>query len=195
MQLWEIFVMGAALAMDAVAVSLADGMAEPRMRALKMLFIAGLFGLFQGLMPLFGYYLGSAFASLIGKIAPYLSFVLLAFIGGKMIFDGIREGRNKRKGVTERRETGTAKLVLQAVATSIDALAVGVTLLAAETAGGLPAHILLCALIIAAVTFALSLPAVLLGRKFGDAFSDKAELLGGAVLILIGLKLLLEGIL
>lgn len=90
---------------------------------------------------------------------------------------------------------GAGKLLLQAVATSIDALAVGVTLLAADAAGGLCMHVALCALVIGAVTFTLSFAAVLLGKRIGDRFSDKAGLLGGVILVAIGTKILLEGIL
>lgn len=198
MEIWEILVIGAALAMDAVAVSLTNGMCEPRMRILKMLAIAGAFALFQFFMPVVGYYCGYAFSSFVEQIAPWLSFALLAFIGGKMIFDSVCEMVKKRKGMLEsapKKPLGAGKLLVQAVATSLDALAVGVTLLAVDTTQGLPFHAVLCALVIGAVTFALSLPAVVIGKKAGDAFSDKAELFGGAVLIAIGLKILLEGIL
>lgn len=198
MEIWEILVIGVALAMDAVAVSLTNGMCEPRMRIAKMLAIAGAFALFQFLMPVVGYYCSYAFSSLVEEIAPWLSFALLAFIGGKMIFDSAFEMAKKRKGnfaPAPKKPLGAGKLLVQAVATSLDALAVGVTLLAADTTKGLPIHAVLCALIIGAVTFALSLPAVAIGKKAGDAFSDKAEIAGGVVLVAIGLKILLEGIL
>ena len=196
MELWEIFIIGVALAMDAVATSLANGMAEPRMRALKMLVMAGAFGLFQFGMPLIGYYCSAAFASLVEKIAPYLSFVLLGFIGGKMIFDAIREGNRQERTLTRReKRLGGGELVMQAIATSLDALAVGVTLLATETTAGLPYHAVLCTLVIGVVTFALSLAAVFIGKKAGALIADKAEILGGVVLIFIGVKLLLEGVL
>ena len=196
MQLWEIFIIGVALAMDAVATSLANGMAEPRMRALKMLVMAGAFGLFQFGMPLIGYYCSAAFASLVEKIAPYLSFVLLGFIGGKMIFDAIKEGnRQERTLARGEKKLGAGELVMQAVATSLDALAVGVTLLATETTAGLPYHAVLCTLVIGVVTFALSSIAAVVGKKAGDRFSDRAELMGGVVLVCIGIKLLFEGVL
>ncbi len=196
MQLWEVFVIGAGLAMDAVAVSLTDGMTEPKMRVGKMLLIAGAFAFFQFFMPLVGYACGYAFFSLVQKIAPYLSFALLALIGGKMIFDSARELMQRRKGKAEPpRGTGAFALLGQAVATSVDALAVGVTLLAAKTQGELPAHVLVCALIIGLVTLVLSLGALAVGKKAGDRFADKAGFFGGAVLLLIGLKILLEGVL
>ena len=197
MGIWEIFLIGVALAMDAVAVSLTDGMIEPRMRAGKMLCIAGAFAFFQFGMPLLGYGLGYALAELIEQIAPYLSFALLFFIGGKMVFDGIEENKHAEffDPIPKKHETGAGKLLAQAVATSIDAFAVGVTFLAVETEVGLPVSALLCCTVIGIVTFVLSLPAVGLGRKVGNKFSDKAELLGGVILIFLGVKILLEGIL
>ena len=194
MEIWEIVTIGVGLSMDAFAVGMTDGMAEPRMRILKIFLIAGAFGLFQFLMPVLGYYLGSVFTSLVKRIAPWLSFAILAFLGGKMIFDFIMEHRKKGEDSPPAHPTGAAKLLVQAVATSIDALAVGVTLLAAETSQGLPFHVTLCALVIGAITFSLSVAAVLIGRKAGDKFSDKAQLLGGVILVAIGLKILIEGL-
>lgn len=231
MSIWEILLLGVALSMDAVAVGMTNGMTEPKMRILKVLLIAGTYALFQFLMPVLGYYFGSVFTVFVEKIAPYLSFALLALIGGKMIFDSVREivaARRKAAAaddiaeiaVTEnadeadatseakaedvsaaapsekpKKKLGAGKLFLQAIATSIDALAVGVTLLAAETAKGLPVHAVLCALIIGACTFTLSLAAVMLGKKAGDKFSDKAGILGGIILIAVGLKILIEAFL
>ena len=197
MAIWEIALIGVALAMDAFAVGMTDGMTEPKMPLWKMLCVAGAFALFQFLMPVIGYYCGYAFSALVEKIAPWLSFVLLAFIGGKMIFDGVREMRAAKRGehVQERKKLGAGKLALQAVATSLDALAVGVTLLAAETTKGLPFHVALCALLIGGITLCLSLVAVQIGKKAGDRFSDKAELIGGVILVAIGAKILIEGLL
>ena len=197
MEIWEITLIGAALAMDAVAVGMTDGMVEPKMPLIKAFGIAGAFALFQFLMPLAGYYFGAAFSSIVSKIAPWLSFALLAFIGGKMIFDCVREMRAKKKGTLREADAGklgAGKLLVQAVATSLDALAVGVTLLAADTAGGLPFHVSLCALIIGGVTLVLAVPAVFIGKKAGDRFADKAEIVGGIVLVVIGLKILIEAL-
>ncbi len=191
MQLWELFLIGAALSMDAFAVSMTDGMTEPHMKPWKAILIALLFGVFQGVMPVIGYYFSSIFASLVEKIAPWLSFAILLILGGKMVIDFILGQRSGRKEV---RGTGAMKLLVQAVATSIDALAVGVTFLATDTAGGLPLHIALCGLVICAITFAFSIAAVLIGRKAGDKFADKAQLIGGLVLIGIGVKILIEGL-
>lgn len=192
MQIWEIVVIGIALAMDAFAVSLTDGMTEPKMPFFKALSIAGTFALFQAAMPLLGYYCGYAFASFVQKIAPYLSFALLLFIGAKMIVDCIIELRKKEEVLPKR--TGAVKLLAQGVATSLDALAVGVALLAQDTTDGLPFHVAWCALVIGAVTFSLSLFGVWLGKKAGDRFKSGAGIAGGCVLILIGVKLLVEGL-
>lgn len=203
MSVYEILLIGAALAMDAFAVSVANGMAEPRMRVRKRLLIAFAFGFFQFFMPLVGYLCGAAFSSVVEKIAPYLSFALLAVLGGKMMFDyfGGRRARAQSGCIRPMlvfRKSGAltaGRLFVQAVATSIDALAVGVTLLAQERTGGLPAHVAVCALVIGVVTFLLSGIAVGLGNRAGAKFADEAGLAGGLVLTGIGLKLLLEGIL
>lgn len=196
MSIWEIILIGIALSMDAVAVGMTNGMVEPKMRPAKMLCVAGAYALFQFLMPVLGYYCGYAFSSLVEKIAPWLSFALLAFIGGKMIFDFVRETLTKRRGETVplAEPLGAGKLLIQALATSIDALAVGVTLLAEETAEGLPMHVTLCALVIGSITFVLAGCAVQFGKKVGDRFSDKAGLLGGIILLAIGVKILIEGL-
>ena len=198
MSVWEIILIGAALAMDAVAVGMTDGMTEPQMRLGKALFIAATFAVFQFFMPLTGYFCGVAFTSVVERIAPWLSFGLLALIGGKMIFDSVREMGQRRTGARvglygAGHALGPGKLLLQGVATSLDALAVGVTLRAAETQSALAFHAALCAAVIGAVTFALAAAGVLVGRKAGDRLADSAGVAGGAVLIAIGLKILLEG--
>lgn len=200
MTIWEVLLIGAALAMDAVAVSMTNGMTEPRMRPAKAAAVALTFAAFQFAMPVIGYYCGYIFAAVVERIAPWLSFALLAFIGGKMIFDCIIEMREKKKagGAAIPHETkplGAGKLLAQGVATSLDALAVGVTLLATETQSSLPFHAVACAAVIGAVTFVLSLVAVYLGKKVGNKFADTAGIFGGVVLIAIGLKILLEGVL
>ncbi len=196
MEVWELLLIGVALAMDAFAVGMTDGMVEPKMKWYKALLIAGVFAFSQSMMPAAGFLCGYAFSFVVEKIAPWLSFALLVFIGGKMLVDCFLESRKKKKGEqTERRPLGVGKLLLQAVATSLDALAVGVTLLAMKTSGGLPMSEVWCFVIIGAITFGLVTPAVFIGKKAGDRFSDKAEILGGIILIAIGIKILLEGIL
>lgn len=196
MSVLEIVLMGVALSMDAVAVGLTNGMAEPRMRMLKALLIAATFGFFQFFMPCVGYYGSSVFVSFVQKIAPYLSFALLALIGGKMLWEGSHGEENpKERYLLSREKTlGVGKLVVQAFATSIDALAVGVSLLAQESSAGLPFPVVVCALVIGAVTFFLSYTAVALGSRIGNKLSAYAEMAGGAILVLIGCKFLLEGI-
>ncbi len=190
MSVWEIVLLGIALSMDAVAVGMTNGMVEPQMRVKKVLLVAFFYGAFQFLMPVLGYYCGAAFTSVVEKIAPWLSFVLLAFIGGKMIFDCFK----KEEACAE--PLGLKKLFVQTLATSIDALAVGVSLLAASTSEtGLPFSVWLCALVIGAITFSLSVGAVFVGKKIGNKLADKAELIGGIILIAIGLKILIESFL
>ena len=194
--------MGVALGMDAVAVSLTDGMREPRMRLSKMLAVAGAFALFQFIMPLVGYYCGYALSPLVEQFAPWLSFFLLALIGGKTVFDNARSLLKKHDrplslllARSAKSALGVGRVLMQALATSLDALAVGVTLLAADASKGLPFHAAWCALVLGAVTFPLSLPALIAGTRAGNAFSERAGICGGAVLVGIGLKILLEGVL
>lgn len=190
MSIFDILLLGAALSMDAAAVGMANGMAEPKMGFRKTLLIALFYGVFQALMPLLGYWGSSVFSSLVARIAPYLSFILLGFLGGKMLFDAATVEGDRY--LHKHSKLGLGALTAQAVATSIDALAVGVSLMAQEAAGALPMGVPLCTLIIGVTTFLLSLAAVQVGKLMGDKFSVGAEKLGGLVLILIGIKLLFE---
>lgn len=190
MSIFDIVLLGAALSMDAAAVGMANGMAEPRMSRKKTFLIALFFGVFQGGMPLLGYYGSSVFASLVGRIAPYLSFMLLLFLGGKMLLDAALE--EEGRFLVRREGLRLPALTAQAVATSIDALAVGVSFMAQEAAGSLPLGVPICALIIAATTFLLSLAAVQVGKLAGDKLSGGAQKIGGLVLVLIGIKMLFE---
>ncbi len=198
MAVWEIILLGAALAMDAVAVGMAVGMAEPKMHFGKAFETAGAFGLFQFFMPLVGYLAGSVFSSFVSSFVPALSFLILSFLGGKMIYECLKELFEKHRPHSFERGAakrgGALKLLVQAFATSVDALAVGVTLLALEKSGSLALSPVHTALVIGAVTFVLSLASVLAGKKAGAYLADKAEILGGAVLILIGLKILMESV-
>ena len=195
MSVFEIILLGAALAMDAVAVGMSNGMSEPKMKFKRVLETAGAFGLFQFFMPIVGYCAGEIFARYITAVAPMLSFIILVFLGGKMILGCIKEMINPGPRFERKKGGSSLKLLLQALATSIDALAVGVTLLALESTGTLALSPLYSAIIIGVVTFALSLAAVFIGKKAGALIADKAEILGGVVLIFIGIKLLLEGVL
>ena len=172
------------LSMDAVAVSLASGCAagKAKVDSRQALLLAFLFGSFQALMPVAGWLAGLGFKDLISGVDHWLAFALLAFIGGKMIREASRgpacRPRDKRLSL--------AVMLGLAVATSIDALAVGLSfsLLAVD--------ILVPVLLIGLVTFALSLLAVFAGQRFGGRLAGKAEVLGGAILIAIGQKILLE---
>lgn len=200
----ELILVALALSMDAFAVGLTNGMTERKMKISKMFLIAAFYGFFQFIMPLIGYYASGLLSSLIERIAPWLSFILLAFIGGKMVIDGIKEMRERNEEINvddHAREDGEeAKplhirtLTAQAIATSIDALAVGVTFLALETSGTLCLNVWLDCLIIGVITFTLSMGAVFLGKIIGNKLADKAEIFGGAVLIVIGIKILVEGL-
>ena len=178
MSIFDIVLLGAALSMDAAAVGMANGMAEPRMSRQKTFLVALFFGVFQGGMPLLGYFGSSVFSSLVGRIAPYLS------------FDAASE--EEERFLVRREGLRLPALTAQAVATSVDALAVGVSFMAQEAAGSLPLGVPLCALIIAATTLFLSLAAVQVGKLAGDKFSGGAQKIGGLVLVLIGIKLLFE---
>lgn len=196
MSVFDLFLTGAALSADAVAVSMTNGMSEPEMPFRKCFLIAFFFGIFQAGMPLIGYYGSSALSFVVAYVAPWVSFLLLSAIGGKAIADVLRErkaGLPKRKLVTKKPlQIGT--LLVQAIATSIDALAVGVSLLAQDTMGALPFHVVFCATVIGAVTFLFSAVAVQIGKTVGNALAEHAELIGGFVLVFIGIRLLLESI-
>lgn len=181
---------GVGLAMDAFSVSLANGLNEPKMRTAKICGVAGLFAFFQALMPLIGWvfvHTAASYFSAFEAAIPWIALALLSFIGGKMLFEGFNENRCKSDGtdeVSECKSIGLTSLIVQGVATSIDALSVGFTI----SAYGLT-EALACALIIAAVTFAICFAGVLLGKKFGTALAGKSEIFGGAILIFIGLEI------
>ena len=181
--------LGAGLAMDAFSVSLANGLNEPCMKKNRMCLIAGIFAFFQALMPLLGWLcihtISQAFSAF-EKLIPWIALALLCFIGGKMLLDGIQ---NQQEECGAGAVTFSALLV-QGVATSIDALSVGFTI--AEY-GWLMA--LVCALIIASVTFVICMGGLIIGRKFGTKMAGKASILGGVILILIGIEIFITGVL
>lgn len=188
MGLTEIILTAIALSMDAAAAGMCDGTVEPDMKAKKILLIAVFFGVAQGLMPLIGYYAGSVFSDFMAKVAPYVALILLGFIGGKMIYEALK--KDEECGCP----TGIGGIAVQAVATSIDALAVGISLLALNTAGTLSVNHMLCFGIFTVATFVLTAIATLIGKKFGRVLADKAELVGGIILVAIGLKIFIEGV-
>lgn len=184
MNVFDVILIGIGLSMDAFAVSTSNGIvSKPSWK--KTLLIAFMFGLFQAVMPLVGFFAGSLFSDVIEKYDHWIALILLTFIGGKMIADFFC-----KKEKDEKQSFLTLKMLLvQAVATSIDALAVGVSFV------GVTFNIFLAVGIIGAITFVLSLLAVRIGIKFGDILTDKATLVGGIILIAIGLKIFIEGIL
>ena len=182
MHLLDVLLIGVALSMDAFSVSICKGLSLHRVQG-KHLIICGLwFGGFQALMPLIGYYLGSYFSAFIQQADHWIAFGLLLLIGGNMI----RESFGEEEKVDD--SFSLLAMLPLAVATSIDALAVGVTF--AMTDGGL--SIWTSVLIIGLITFVLSAAGVRIGNVFGARYRAKAELVGGIVLILIGCKILLE---
>ena len=178
----ELFLIGVGLSMDAFAAAVCKGLGMRTMRWRQGAVIALLFGGFQAAMPLLGWVLGRQFESYITSIDHWIAFLLLGYIGGKMLWDALHEEESSpASGRFDLRE-----LVMLAVATSIDALAVGITF------AFLQVSILPAAGLIGCTTFALSLAGVWIGCRFGARYKRGATLAGGAILCLIGLKILLE---
>ena len=190
----EIILIGIGLSMDAFAVALCKGLSMKTLNVKAAFIIAGFFGFFQALMPLIGWLLGSTFEKYISSFDHWVAFGLLFIIGGKMLFDAIKELKEEIEA--EEFRLKIPELFLLAVATSIDALAIGITLACLGTSAlGSTAEnlsIWLCIVTIGAITFILSFIGVFIGNKFGARFKAKAEIAGGIVLILIGVKILLE---
>lgn len=183
----ELALIAVGLSMDAFAVSVCKGLGMRKLKWKHALVIALFFGGFQGLMPVIGWALGTQFESYITSIDHWIAFVLLAFIGAKMLWDAFHEDDECvecREEVDERLDI--KELVMLAVATSIDALAVGITF------AFLRVDIVSAACTIAVTTFVLSLIGVAAGNQFGSRFRKPATVAGGIVLIAIGLKILLE---
>ena len=185
MSLFEVFIIAVGLSMDAFAVSVCKGLSTSDVRPLNMLCAGLWFGLFQALMPLIGYLLGVNFSSLIQSVDHWIAFILLSLIGANMIREAVSS-----KEECEVADTGSSyafKVMLTlAVATSIDALAVGVSF------AFLAVDIIPAICFIGVCTFILSAAGVKIGSVFGNRFEKKAEIAGGIILILMGLKILLE---
>lgn len=186
MTLLEIFLVGIGLSMDAFAVSICKGLAMPAVNKKQALLIGAYFGVFQALMPLAGWLLGSQFARHVTKLAPWIAFVLLAWIGGSMLRESLSKKEEDEE--VESVELRHKELFLLAVATSIDALAVGVSFSMVELSVPIGA----AAALIGCTTFAISVGGVFVGHIFGARYKNRAEFVGGAILILIGVKILLE---
>ena len=185
--------LGAGLAMDACAVSMSNGLAEPKMKLGKIFTIAGFFGVFQIIMPIFGYLavtvlsatLGENFTRIFGYLVPWIALTLLLILGIKMIVEGIKEGKDSNKENEESvKKLTIGGLFVQAIATAIDALSVGVIY-----GNVVPLEAYTTFLIIGIVTFGISVAAVFIGKKFGTIFSNKATIAGGIILCAIGLEI------
>ena len=178
--------LGVGLAMDAFSVSLANGLHEPGMRTRKMAGIAGVFALFQAVMPMTGWLCVHTIAEYFRafeKSIPWIALILLGYIGGSLLLNGIR----KTEEDEEIPRVGIKALFIQGVATSIDALSVGFTIADYDWLMAL-----VCSLIIAAVTFFICMTGLSLGKRFGTKLSNKADILGGVILIAIGLEIFIS---
>ncbi len=180
MNLWELFVIAIGLSADAFAVSVCKGLSVQKLKSNHMLVTGLYFGGFQALMPLIGFWLGSSFSSLIVNFDHWIAFILLGIIG----FNMIRESRECAEKLED--AFNFKSMFPLAVATSIDALAVGITF------AFLKVNIASAVSLIGITTFILSCIGVIIGNKFGGKYKSKAELAGGIVLILMGIKILIE---
>lgn len=180
--------LGVGLAMDAFSVSMANGLNEPTMKRKKMCFIASVFAVFQALMPMIGWicvHTVVQYFTAFEAFIPWIALGLLGFIGGKMLVEGIKNDEEE----VEVSGVGFSALMVQGVATSIDALSVGFTI---ADYGFVAAFV--CACIIAVVTFVICMGGLIIGKKFGTKLSNKASILGGVILIVIGIEIFVTGV-
>lgn len=187
MGLVEIFLIGVGLSMDAFAVSVCKGLGMRKVNYRHAFIIALFFGGFQALMPVIGWALGSQFAQMVEPVDHWVAFVLLAFIGGKMLWDAFHED-SEEEVAADKEKLDLKELVMLAIATSIDALAVGITF------AFLKVNVLIAVVIIGCTTFVISLGGVVIGNRFGSRYERSATIVGGTVLVLLGVKILLEGL-
>lgn len=185
MTIYALILLSVGLAMDAFSVAVCKGLSMKKIDYRGGIITALFFGGFQAVMPLIGYFLGAMFTSYISRFSHWVGFVLLAFIGGKMVWEAVREG--EENGDTEY-SLNIKELLVLSIATSIDALAVGIVFATEKT------NIALSVTLIGIITFLLSFAGIIIGNKFGSKYETKAEIAGGIVLILIGVKILLEGL-
>lgn len=181
MSLAELFLIAVGLSMDAFAVSVCKGLSMPKLNKKHAVIIGLYFGGFQALMPLIGYFLGSHFKDAITSFDHWIAFILLVIIGGNMV----KESREKDEDELDA-SIDVKTMLLLAIATSIDALAVGVSM------AFMPVNILFSAIVIGVVAFGLSLVGGMLGKKLGTLFEKWAQVAGGIVLVGIGIKILIE---
>lgn len=180
--------LGVGLSMDAFSVSLANGLNEPCMKRRRMCAISGVYAFFQALMPMTGWvcvHTVVEYFTAFGRFIPWIALALLSYIGGKMIFESFRPSEDESKCAA----VMPAALLIQGVATSIDALSVGFTIADYRFSAAL-----VCSLIIAAVTFVLCFTGLFIGRKAGTKLSGHAEVLGGIILIAIGIEIFIKGL-
>lgn len=185
--------LGVGLAMDAFSVSLANGLKDPKMRLKKAFGIASIFAIFQAIMPLIGWVAISGFTAIFNKFEPFIpwiAFILLCFIGAKMLIDSIKPGSDEEESS---KPLTFIALIIQAIATSIDALTAGIDLARDYTIRQY-GYVLLAVAIIAVVTFIICLSGVKIGQRVGTKLAGKAGILGGCVLIFLGLKIFLVDI-
>ncbi|WP_321971527.1 manganese efflux pump MntP family protein [Paratractidigestivibacter sp.] len=186
MDLWELLLLAVGLSMDAFAVSVCKGLGMKKIDV-KVAVVLGLFfGGFQALMPIIGWALGSQFMWLIAPIDHWIAFVLLAYIGGKMLWDATHPDDEEEEGEKGDVRIDLKEFFMLAVATSIDALAVGISLAA------LSVDIVPAASLIGVITFSLTIVGVVVGHYFGSRYEKPASIVGGCVLIFIGLKVLVQ---
>jgi putative Mn2+ efflux pump MntP len=181
MGLVEILLLAVGLAMDAFTVSICKGLSMKKMNWKKAIIIAFYFGVFQAIMPVLGYFLGTTFESLITKFDHWVAFILLLAIGGNMIKESFDKEDEKKNDKVDFKT-----MVILALATSIDALAIGITF------AFLDVNLALAVSIIGIITFIISIFGVKIGNRFGNKYQNKAELAGGIILVLLGIKILLE---
>lgn len=187
MSIWELVILALGLAMDACAVSVCKGLSVEKPKA-KHYFAVGLwFGGFQALMPLLGYLIGSTFSKYIDKYDHWIAFALLIFLGGKMIKEAFSKKEETEEDKKKNSSFGFVNMLVMAIATSIDALTVGVTFALLPEI-----NIFIAIALIGGITFVLSVVGLKIGNLFGAKFKNKAEFVGGLILVLLGLKILLE---
>ncbi len=182
----EIFLIGVGLSMDAFAVSICKGLGMSKLNKKQAIIIGVYFGGFQALMPLVGWALGINFQQYITSVDHWIAFALLGYIGGKMAIEAIKGWKEEERVEEKDKPLDHKEMLLMAIATSIDALAVGITFAFLDT------PIVEAIVVIGITTFVLSIIGVAVGNIFGSKYKSKAELVGGIILIAIGVKILVE---
>ncbi|GHU78316.1 putative manganese efflux pump MntP [Clostridia bacterium] len=188
MAIWEIVLLSLGLAMDAFAVAMCKGVALPRLKARHAVTVGLYFGGFQALMPMLGYWLGARFSVFVNSVDHWVAFIILSVIGLKMVYESLKKDESDAEDSTEQERSPLrpASMLALAVATSVDAFAVGIMFGLKGVSLALPATM------IGLITFALSALGAWVGHRFGARFEKSAERVGGSVLVLLGIKMLIE---